>query len=499
MLWMALLAAAGLAVACGDDPPAGQSQVQEDTGPGEDTGPDVGEDTTPDAGSQARLILLSEPEPSVSFSEEVPIRVLYVDADENPVPDTFIAFTPQGDTADSGLSSQNSATNADGEAEVMIDAGVEEVDFEVIISVFEDDSVEPLTVTVYIQPKGDADYLIRVTYDGPLSLHHVEVLVYDTAGGCAGLTESPTEAPSEDSAWTTLPPIYPSATGELPDRGLNVPTSVALTYAVARAVALDGEGDEQEYFTTFGCADGIPAPDVTEATVIEIPLHHMWPSMAGTYTITQRLNLIDFVPDEYQGIVEAVGAFFDRPGVGLLQLIALAQAGDAYYDESPWEILFSLCTEPGEPELSCENAGDVVPTTIGIAAGAIVEGLLRTALAAANMDVVFDILDRASDIYNTAQEFQLEGELVIGKDPDGTGVLEGPNSIAFTELHWYWDGGDSSVTMENGEWFSLQCARLRGRRHVPPHRRRSLRHRDRALLAGVQLRRADQPPRRSCV
>jgi hypothetical protein len=100
--------------------------------------------------SMPHLLLLTEAEPLVTFDQRVVVQVRYIDPDNVPIPDTFISFEPMSDTADTHLSSLNSKTNAEGIAETTIQAGTQEVDFQIKISVFDDDSVEPLIVRVSV-------------------------------------------------------------------------------------------------------------------------------------------------------------------------------------------------------------------------------------------------------------------------------------------------------------------------------------------------------------
>jgi hypothetical protein len=96
------------------------------------------------------LLLLTEPELLVVFSERVPIRVQYLARDGQPIPDTLVIFIPQSDTADTTLSPRSVNTNTDGIAETYIEAGNTEVDFDVVIGVPSDDSVLPITVRVRV-------------------------------------------------------------------------------------------------------------------------------------------------------------------------------------------------------------------------------------------------------------------------------------------------------------------------------------------------------------
>jgi len=166
-------------------------------------------------------------------------------------------------------------TTKDGLAETVVHGGFQSLDFDVRIDVPNDDTVDPITVRVHIQPKDAADYIIRVEYPGLIVLDQVEVTLYENDRTCDSLVESTTADPSDDVPWTSL--VILPALGTLPDRGLNVPSDVTFHYAVARAKASDGMGGSLDYFATFGCQDTIPLPQEPTAILIEIPMHDLIP------------------------------------------------------------------------------------------------------------------------------------------------------------------------------------------------------------------------------
>jgi hypothetical protein len=243
-----------------------------------------------------RLILLTEPEPTVSFSTRVPIQVRYLDPEGLPIPDTFVAFDPQSDLADSTLSARKALTNQEGVAETYIEAGVQEVDFDVKISVPDDDTVTPISVRVRVQPKDTSDYIIRVNYEGLQTLYSVEVLLFDVDRACSTLIADPSDPPSPDTAWTSLV-ILPDAAGNIPDRGLNIPAGVELHYAVARATASVGGGAGTDYFVTFGCNDSIPLPDPSSPAVIEITMSDLTTTAINdSYATFENTQLVVLAP-----------------------------------------------------------------------------------------------------------------------------------------------------------------------------------------------------------
>lgn len=395
----------------------------------------------------ARIVLLSESEPIVTSGQRVPISVRYVDPQNSPIAGVLVSFeTRPTDTADTRLSARNSLTDAEGFAETFIEAGIQQVDFDVIVSVPGDDTVEPISISVRIQPQSSSDIIVRVTYDGPLGLSRVEVLLFDVDRACSSLNESPTDAPSTDVAWTSLV-ILPDAEGNIPERALSLPGTVELHYAVARGEPSDGQGDGAGYFATFGCTGIIPSPDPAGGTIVDIEMHNLWPEVQGKYQVTLELDVLAARPEALDPVLSSVMEFFTDPGVGLLRLAALAIAGDDYYLESPWDLLFE-CPEDLPRTPGCE--GPLRPTAIGLSAAATLESHVDARLAQlpdTAGGTLRETLSAGTDVFDTAERFVLSGDLVIPQDPDAAGLLGDTNEIVFNRLTWVWAGHERTLDL----------------------------------------------------
>lgn len=459
-------------VGCGDTPvnQAG-SGTQED--------PDAVD--TPDDDNRTRntpyLVLLTEAEPLVSFSERVAIRVQFMDGNDNPVSDAFLTFEPQQEMADTVLTSRNASTDATGVAETFIEAGVQQVDFDVLVSVFQDDSVEPLTVRVRVQPKDASDYVVRVSYGGPVRLHEVEVLLFEEDVNCEDLVQGPEEAPSRFTAATQLT-VRPDAEGNFPDRAFNAPRELRFRHAVARGEPRGSDATEgRGYFVTFGCTDHLEDPVAGQTTIIEVDMHNLWPGMEGTYELWTEMDLLGALPDEIEDWVRATVQVFSSPAAGILKLLAIAmfEGSDASEDE--------VCTGEGETEV-CRDLeywewfntqwGDVIGGAFRCAAdrlrddgscglvevldsgiAAVIVGLLNGAITAGLEAtgqfgvVVTNVADMITDLFDNLEHFTLQGELIIANEPDEAGSLGNNNRMVFNRLSLVWSGGGFDVTDEN--------------------------------------------------
>ena len=95
------------------------------------------------------LVLLTDSELIVEYTELACIQVQYLGID-GPISGVIVSFTPQSDTADTTLRNSQITTDGYGIAETYISAGEQSIDFDVKISVPDDDTVTPLTVHVRV-------------------------------------------------------------------------------------------------------------------------------------------------------------------------------------------------------------------------------------------------------------------------------------------------------------------------------------------------------------
>lgn len=454
----------GLAfIACGDDPTlsSGGNDEADDT-----PGDDVPDDEIPDDPDNPllgdpHLVLLTETAPTVSYSENVTVRVQFLDGRDVAVPNAFITFETMSDTADAQLSAGTAQTATDGTAEVDILAGQQQVDFQIRISVFNDDTVEPILVSVRVMPKDVVDYLVDVVYDGPLSLGDIEVLLYDAEDGdCDDAEADPVASPSDHMPWTIARPDI-NAAGEIEPEPVPAPSAVNLTYAVGRGKVLDNNGNPFAYFQTYGCVDGITRVQ-GDVTTITVNLYDMWPSIEGTYEINTELNLIDVIPDSAQGTVSLVLEFFTDPGLALIRTAAVIAAGDEYYNDSFWGTLFELCTEETAGTGNCVgySAGEVAPTGIGVSIANIISGLTRAGLDAIPDDwggeTIRDVFAGIASVIENAESFRLSGSFIIGENADETGLLGTDNQIYYNQFIWYWDGEDKVIYFADNPPFHVE-------------------------------------------
>ena len=442
-----LLGCAAALAACSDDPinAATNLDAGNDAGNGDAGNGDAG------VTGRARLVLLTEEEPTVSYSERVAIRVQYLNRNNNPVSGT-LSFETSGSLEGTSLSATNAQTDANGIASVDIIAGDELADFDVTISVNGNDSVNPVSVRVRVQPKDTSDYLVRVNYDGPVELNEVEVTLFEADTDCDELERLAEGNPSSDTASMTLE-LRPAADGSVPDRTFDAPRSLEFTYAVARGEGQDENGNGVGYFATFGCTDGLEVPDGGTA-IVEIDLENLWPAVAGTYRIQTEMNMLNAIPDDAEDIVNTIVAIFESPGLGVLQLVAVASYALTgpefdedtgreleYWEVSPWSFL-----------LDQDDDGQVVPSTIGMAVAGVLDSLIEDGLEATGAfgSTITAIVNAINALLDNAQNFTLHGDLVLVGEPDETGFIGEENEVRYNQITIVWQGTDYSIQLRSG-------------------------------------------------
>jgi len=420
---------------CGDDPVT-------NTGNGEDD-PNDPNNNNNNNNNAPHLVLVSAADPVISFSEQTTIEVQYLDGTDTAVPNAFLNFAIDGAASDTTLSGQNSSTDDTGTAEITVNAGVQVVDFNVIVSVLDNDTVDPLTVRVRVQPKDVSDYILRVSYGGPIRLHEASVALYTTERSCDELTASPTDAPSSDSAFQSLT-VRPDAEGNFQDHSFAAPESATFAYAVARGEprgddATDGRG----YFVTFGCSADIAAVTPGTPTVIEVSMDNLYPEAAGTYSLESEVNLVDAIPDDAQETVDAIIGIFDSPGLGILKLVAIAYDElnpqddctddcDEYWERSPFNLLLS---ENDDGEVIASGTGTVVTALVD----GMIDGYLEDPETGSFTETIANIVDAINDLLENAQNFSLVGDIVINEEADADGELSDV-TVRFNQINLEWDG-----------------------------------------------------------
>lgn len=195
-------------------------------------------------------------------------------------------------------------------------------------------------------------------------------------------------------------------------------------------------------------------PNMTSVLYLLLTLpDKTYPAVAGTYRINNEMA-IPTLPAGAQPVQAVFDELFTDPGVALLRILAFAGGGESYWEDTSWGTLFDECAGAGDPSGNCTAPSEVVTTALG---DIVAEHLLVVANEGAQalgiMDETFEeILARGSDVFDNAESFALEGNLVIPQEPDASGLLGTSGTMLLNELTWRWDGNERTLNLRNEEF-----------------------------------------------
>lgn len=408
-----LAALCAFAVACAADPGAGVPEEdgggrnvgdtsRDPTDTGRDAGANPGDAGLSDAGGadavtpgQPYLEYIGDGELRLTYSQSSDIEVRLVGGDQAPLAGENLRFSVDELRAGgSGLRSLNARTGDDGVASVTLLAGNVVAEFEVTVEAPDTEGVQPIAIPVTVAPKDAADYVIQVTYpSNAIALQDVEVFLFNTPGACRAYDRDPGAV----FGALDLIDIIPSVDGTLPPYEYEARLDdLPLTHAVA-------VGYKEDTAVTFGCTDDLPADIVAgDNTVVEVELSELFPDIQGEFSVTTQFDLLEFLPDQVETVVDIIAEFFDSPG----------------------SAVFSILDETGVLE-----RGDF-PFGLDTLLVEAIDGLLFAFLP----EEALEVFETGADIYSTLRDIKLRGSMVFFENPDSLGNLGACNEIVLDDI-----------------------------------------------------------------
>lgn len=396
--------------ACATDPGAGVPEDEDSGRTVSDAGrtpQDAGSDAAPDAGDagagandaiapgQPYLELVGDSEVRLSYSQSTDLDVRLIGGDGSPIADENLRYAlDELRAGGSGLRSLNARTDAEGVASVTLLAGNVTAEFEVSVEAPDTEGVQPIQIPVTVAPKDAADYVIQVLYpSNAIALQDVEVFLFNTPGTCRALDRDP------DAVFGALDllDIVPSVDGMFPPYEYEARLEdLPLTYAVA-------VGYKEDTAVTFGCTDNLPADIVAgDNTVVDIELGELFPDIQGEFNVTTQFDLLEFLPEQVETVVDIIAEFFDSPG----------------------SAVFSILEETGVLE-----RGDF-PFGLDTLLVEAIDGLLFAFLP----EEALVVFETGSDIFATLRDIKLRGSMVFFENPDSLGNLGPCNEIILDDI-----------------------------------------------------------------
>jgi hypothetical protein len=251
------------------------------------------------------LVISGDDEKNVHAGGTVPLDVILLDTNGDPVDGERVDFEIFGDMADSTLSARRTATDENGVATVDFVAGAALGSYTVQVKNPETRVLE-FTINVIDLPTGGLD--IGFEYEGPVALGRMEVYVIDDADYC------------EDPYYLT-PPEGVIESGTVDDIFERFEVSPLLA-GTQVSVVVRGRLAANGVLAAGGCVSDIRVPDgenqrVTVSTFL-LPLNP-----AGSYTVLNTFDFTDAIPGTLGDVINGLVQFFgtrnqEREIAGLL-------------------------------------------------------------------------------------------------------------------------------------------------------------------------------------
>lgn len=396
---------------------------------------------------------------NVTFSSNLSLRVRLVDAMGQPITNTAINYELNaGDAAGTTLTAASSPTDDSGFAQTDIRAGTTAGTAEVIVTAGGAESgVEPIKFVVAVNSKGASSYIISFNHNGTADLKDIHVRAFEINTTCAQI--------AEDHVRETTPGVNPTLTAVTQRTGIvpadqqlpqviipDVPNGTA--YSI-EARAFNRANEEVE--SAWGCKDGNPAIMDGMSVNVTVDLVDNLPRLAGTYDVTHVFSIQDAIcmkdaNGDYDGAlpsgvctaIDLIGRLATDPGSFLV--------GDDMGNDGLLQLLVGFLPD-GSFKDSIESF--IGNSFIQNLAGDVINDFALEWINNNAPDWVRNVVNITGDIYESLQEFKVNGTIRILSepvpqfDPDSGAVIgilmadqdgNDPGQQVWNEVVIFWTG-----------------------------------------------------------
>lgn len=404
----------------------------------------------------------------VTFNSSAPLQVRVTDGNGAPVVGAAVRYELSvGQAVGTSLNAASAQTNSDGIAQVEIRAGQATGAAEVIVSLPGDTSVAPVKFVAGVQPKDSASYSVTFEHAGTASLRDIKVFLYKAEDSCAAIREDIARERDDDASTNPVLTAEYTANGVASvDGTLPLVVFPGLSNGQSFNVAAQAMSrDDGEVELAFGCTDSNPPIENGNSVNVIVRLEDHLPRLKGSFDVTHTFSITDAICDPqpnggYAGVLPS----------GVCLAI---------------DLLGRLATDPASFIVGTGNGDtgviglivDFLPDDgiLGTLKGAInsfldndlIQGLGRDALNEFfeswiennAPDWVKGGIDITGDIYESLQEFRVNGIIRIEREPDPTldtetntvvGLLNAdqdgnrPGKQVWEDIIVYWTGDCAS-------------------------------------------------------
>lgn len=224
-------------------------------------------------------------------------------------------------------------------------------------------------------------------------------------------------------------------TEKIPAGGIGLPPvdEVTDTIEVPTLPGLDADG-EQDYtavaigttlqgaLVVVGCNDTDGHVVVGTSAVVPITLSPVPPDYTGVYEITTSLDLLSFLPDEVEQILDSIFALFESPTGGIAMLACTLGGGTSALND----FCSFIFADPQNPQIG--EWGAVYADLIIQVVDAIVIGLIS------GNELASDIFYTGKDLTDLLTNLELHSEIELRPVPDSGKTKAMPDEMGyFTE------------------------------------------------------------------
>ena len=382
---------------------------------------------------------------TTNVGTDIDVEFQLLNAQGDPITNALIGFDferTEG-ASDVTISQGQSFTDGDGVASTTVRTDADDAEDamgSVRVTGFVDgeDDIDPLTVTVGINPESKASYVIRYHRTGDSTVDRVRPALLDPSISCSEALDSYFDTGFWDDDGgnvIALPSESTSATGQLPDS--NVPGVENNQSFTVVAYAEQDVGDESPH-VAFGCNDDNEPVEFGTSVFVDLDLDDHLPHLDDVYQASHQLNISNALPSSVQTVIDVLSTLADSPaqfilgcpdnddsctGTGLVDLLADSSLIDSLgYDIADY--IDTLVNGPfyGAAE---QYINDLVDDWL-------IDGLLPS--------WVGDGIQIAGDLTSMLQEFTVEGPIYFDQQPIAEyndGVVTGQISSDFAHQEWH--------------------------------------------------------------
>jgi hypothetical protein len=396
---------------------------------------------------------------NVTYSSQIPLKAQLVDGDDNPIDNTTINFELDAGMAEgTTLEAASAVSDGEGIAETALRAGNTAGTVEVTVTAGgENSEVEPIQFVVAVNSKGASSYIVTFNHNGASDLKDIKVRAFESDTSC--------DAVAEDHARETTAGVNPTLTAVTQGQGIagadgTLPQVVIPNVMNGTAYTIEARGfsrSNDEVEAAFGCKDMNPAVENGMSVTVEVDLIDNLPRIAGAYDVTHEFSIQDTVcaqdmNGDYMGVlpsgvclaIDLIGRLATDPGSFLV--------GDENND-GLLQILVGFLPDGSGLKDTIESF--INNEFIQDLAGNVINDFAQDWINNNAPDWVKGAVNITGDLYESLQEFKVNGTMRIGWEPtpqydmqSGTviGILEpnmdgeDPGKQVWSEIVVFWTG-----------------------------------------------------------